>query len=291
VIWIPITLAGACFQTFRTAKQQKLRALMSVNGAGFVRYLYGAPVGLAAVGVLAATGHDLPSIPWRFWPFVTGSGVAQVFGTVFLIRAFDARNYAIGTVYSKTEVVQVALFSTVLLGEPLPLLGWLAVAICFSGVVVLAGGLPLGKLADRAARFGMAAGGLFALASVGIRASSQSLGDHPAFTRAIVTLAAMNTIQTVVQGAQVALREREQLRLAFTTWRSSAVVGLLSVGGTACWSWAFSLQNAARVRTLGQVELLITFVVARLWLGERHTKREIAASVLVLLGALGVIAS
>ena len=41
-LWIPISISAALFQCWRTAMQQKLRHL-SVNGAGFVRYLYGAP--------------------------------------------------------------------------------------------------------------------------------------------------------------------------------------------------------------------------------------------------------
>ncbi len=37
-LWIPITVSAALFQCWRTAMQQKLRNLLSVNGAGFVRY-------------------------------------------------------------------------------------------------------------------------------------------------------------------------------------------------------------------------------------------------------------
>ena len=43
-LWIPITVAAALGQTWRTAMQQKLRGLLSVNGAGFVRFVYGVPI-------------------------------------------------------------------------------------------------------------------------------------------------------------------------------------------------------------------------------------------------------
>ena len=46
-MWIPITISAAVFQTARTATQQRLRSLLSVSGAGFVRYLYGAPFAIA----------------------------------------------------------------------------------------------------------------------------------------------------------------------------------------------------------------------------------------------------
>ena len=91
----------------------------------------------------------------------------------------------------------------------------------------------------------------------------------------------MNTMQTVMHGGYLVVREPEQAPLAIKHWRSSSVVGVLSVCGSACWALAFTLQNAARVRTFGQIELLITFVVAHIWLGERHTRRDYAASALV----------
>ena len=50
---------------------------------------------------------------------------AQILGTVALLRAFDLRDFAIGTVYAKTEVIIVALVSAVALSEPLLPLGWI----------------------------------------------------------------------------------------------------------------------------------------------------------------------
>jgi drug/metabolite transporter (DMT)-like permease len=288
-MWVPITVMAAFLQTMRTAAQQRLRALLSVSGAGFVRYFYGAPLAIAAVLIVRIVDGPLPAPPARFWPIVAGAGLAQIVGTIFMIRAFDARNYAIGTVYTKTEVVQVAVFSLVFLGEPLRPLGWLASLLCFAGVVVLAGGRNVWHVRDRAVLFGIAAGGLFALTAVGIRAASVSLGDAPVVTRALLTLAVMNSMQVVMHGGYLWVREREQIGLAMRNWRSSSVVGVLSVCGSACWAIAFTLENAARVRTFGQIEIIITFIVAHMWLGERHGRAEYAASALVIVGVVGVL--
>lgn len=292
-LWIPITVVAAILQTTRTAMQQRLRRLLSVSGAGFVRYVYGAPLSLGAIGVIALSGHDLPSPSGRFWPLTAGAGMAQIIGTMLLIRAFDARDYAIGTVYSKTEVVQVALFSLVFLGESLRPLGWIAVVVCLAGIAILATkggdlGSVLRRLDDRAAVLGMGAGGCLALAAVSIRAASKSLGDDPAIIRALVTLAVMNTIQAFVHGTYLVVREPGQLTRTIRTWRSSSVVGVLSVTGSAGWAWAMTLENAARVRTFGQIELLFTFAIAHFWLHERHGRRELAASGLVAAGVIGV---
>ena len=52
---------------------------------------------------------------------------------------------------------------------------------------------------------------------------------------------------------------------------------------------ALALQNAAKVRTLGQVELLFTFAVSRWWLHDRHSRAEYWASAMVAAGVLLVL--
>lgn len=45
MIWLPATFLAGLFQAWRTAVQQRVRAELSVNAAGLVRYLFGFPVG------------------------------------------------------------------------------------------------------------------------------------------------------------------------------------------------------------------------------------------------------
>ena len=291
-MWVIVTIVAAGFQTARTALQHRLRALLSVSGAGFVRYVYGAPLSGLAVLIAWLAGVRWPHIDGRFWLTILGGGLAQIVGTVCLIRAFDARDFAVGTVFAKTEVVQVALLSWLVLGESLRWGGWVGAGVCMVGVVLLATkGQRLTSAAVRqpAALYGLAAGGLFGLASIGIRSATKALHGGPVVMRAIVTLAVMNTMQTVVHGGYLMLRDRQQVRLAIVHWRSSAIVGVLSVCGSAGWALALALENAAKVRTLGQIELLFTFGVSRWFLKDRHTRGEYAASALVAAGLIAVV--
>jgi drug/metabolite transporter (DMT)-like permease len=294
-VWVPITLAAATFQVLRTSRQHLLRSVLSVNAAGFVRYSYGFPLALlAALVTFGIAGEDVPHVPGRFWLIVAGAGIAQILATVALLRAFDLRDFAIGTVYAKSEVVLVAIVSAVALGEPLRPPGWVGAVVCMVGVAWLAAPEHvrdvLSSAADPAALMGILAAAGFAVAAVGIRAGAETLGDGPAWDRALVTLTAMLGVQTLLNGTQLAVSDRVQLTAVARHWRRALPVGILSICGSAGWALAVTLTNAAKVRTLGQVELLIAFGISIWVLHERHTRAEYAASGLVLTGILTVIA-
>src|SRR6056297_95585 len=293
-MWIPITLAAATFQILRTSRQHRLRSVLSVNAAGFVRYAYGFPLAIAAcIVTFGLAGATVPGIPARFWPIVAGAGVSQILGTLALLRAFDLRDFAIGTVYAKTEVILVAVVSAVALGEPLAPLGWIAAIVCMVGVAWLAAPSRLGDVLtdarDPAALMGLLAGGFFAVAAVGIRAASTSLDDDGTWNRALLTLTVMLGIQTALNGAQLATDGTRQLVDVARAWRAALPVGVLSLCGSAGWATAVTLANAAKVRTLGQVELVMAFAISAWVLHQRHTRAEYVASALVLLGVVGVI--
>jgi hypothetical protein len=92
-IWIPVTLAAALFQCWRTAMQQKLRHILSVNGAGFVRYLYGAPTALVLLtAALWITGAKLPAPSGWTLLWATAGGLTQILATNLLIMAFGFRS-------------------------------------------------------------------------------------------------------------------------------------------------------------------------------------------------------
>ncbi|MBG7603573.1 MAG: EamA family transporter [Actinobacteria bacterium] len=293
-MWIPITLAAATFQILRTSRQHRLRSVLSVNGAGFVRYAYGFPLALlAAIMTFAIARQPLPSIPAAFWPIIAGAGIAQILGTLALLRAFRLRDFAIGTVYAKTEVILVAIVSAVALGESLRPLGWVAAVICMVGVAWLAAPSRLGDILtsarDPAAIMGILAGVGFAFAAVGIRGAATTLENGSTWNRALFTLTVMLGIQTILNASQLFVTNRNELLNTGRAWRAALPVGILSLCGSVGWALAVTLTSAAKVRTLGQVELVMAFAISVWWLHERHTRAEYAASALVLIGIVGVI--
>jgi len=290
-MWVPITLAAATFQILRTSRQHELRGVLSTSAASYVRFVYGAPLALLASLVLfGVLGRARPAIPTGFWPIIAGAGVAQILGTVVLLLSFKVRDFAIGTVYSKSEVLILAALGAVGLGTALNATGWLGAVLVTIGVALLASRGSIGSLlrraGDPAALLGLLAGGLFGLAAIGIGEGADRLEGGTTFDRAMLTLTAMLCIQTVINTAWFAVVDRRQIAATFRAWRPAIWVGVLSLCGSLGWAWGFTLASAAKVRTLGQVELVIAFLIARFSLGERHSRVEYVASALVLAGVV-----
>ena len=296
MIWLPATLLGGLFQAWRTAVQQRVRAELSVNAAGLVRYLYGFPVACAMFALYLIVRHDaVPDHGAGFWVNAALGGLAQIVATNLLIMAFGFRNYVTGTAYAKTEAVQGAILAMIMLGEHLSLLTWLGIGVGVAGVLVLSAGgqrLRLAQVVQPAALCGLGAGFLFALTSVFIKRATLSIETPDKVLAALTTLVAVLALQTLMQGAYVAARERDQLARIFTSWRISGQVGLLAAIGSACWFTGFATAPVALVRAVGQVEVIFTLGFGHYSLREPLARSEViglltvgAGVVLALVGS------
>lgn len=289
-LWIPITIAAAGFQTVRFMLQKSLSSVkLSAAGATFARFAYSLP--LALVGLVVAvqvTGLSLPDLSARFWVFAIIGGTSQILATICVVALFKQRNFAVGITFKKTEVIQTAIVGFLVLGDQVSTGALGAIVVGLLAVLLLSktpggDGAWWQHLTNRASRLGLGSGVLFAFSSVSYRGAALELGDIDAWFRALVTLAAVVTFQFVSMGAWLLWRDRAELRAVWNTRRTGVFVGLTSLCGSFCWFFAFTLQNAAYVKALGQVELLLSLLASTLFFHETITRREIAG--MLLLGA------
>jgi drug/metabolite transporter (DMT)-like permease len=292
--WIPITLAAAFFQNLRSALQKHLKGVLSTTGATFSRFAYAAPLALLYVAALTAlTGQDLPSPNPTFIVYALVGGLAQITATALLLYSFSFRNFAVGTTYSKTETVQTAIFGIVILGDPLGIGAAAAIVISLIGVMAISVARTrmsllglLTSLAEKPALIGIASGAFFGLSAISYRGASLSLGEHGFLIRAAYTLACVTVFQTLVMALYMRLREPGQVSAVFRAWRVAAWAGISGMIASACWFTAMTIQNAAYVRALGQIELVFTFAAAVFFFHERPNRTEAIGISLVIGGIL-----
>ena len=299
-LWIPITIFAAFCQNLRSAVQKHLKGALSDTGATFSRFGYGLPVVFAYVLALRyGAGMAWPEPNPTFVLYILIGGAAQICATFLLVRLFSFRDFAVGTTYSKTEAVQAALFGLVILGDGLSLTGSIAIFVSLIGVMLLStakSGLEWRRLllgwTERTALIGIFSGTLFGVSAVAFRAASLSLdgspgGIEPDFPmQAGFTLAGAILAQTFAMAAWMSWREPGQLRAVLRSWRWASIAGLAGALSSIGWFTALTIQNAAYVRALGQIELLFTFAAGILIFRERSSRLEITGILLVTIGIL-----
>ena len=218
-LWIPITVFAAFLQNLRSMLQKRATGDLSVNGASYTRFVYALPFVWLYLAYLGSRSV-LPPPNVEFLLYCLAGGVAQILGTAFLLASFTHDNFSAGTAFSKTEVAQTALFGLLILGDTLTASALAGVAVSFVGVIILSNPGRLGALlsTNRALLLGVLSGAGFAVAAVSYRAASLSLADGDFLVRAGCTLAVTVTLQTIIMGGYLLVREPGELTRVLASW-------------------------------------------------------------------------
>ena len=294
--WIPITIAAALAQTARNTAQRSLTAQAGTMGATLVRFLYGLPFAALWLLIVYAWPGSAATVPARFdttyFSWILMGAVSQIAATAFLLAAMKERNFVVAVTYSKTEVLQVAVFSSVFLNElPGPVV-LAAIFIATVGVVLVS--IPRGKPGEDGGRvewggrvlaFGLASGACFALSVVGYRGGALWLGSAvPPLVAGAWSVVWAQAMQTLLLGGWIALRTPDVIRKVFAAWRISLWAGSMGAMASIGWATAFAMTTASQVRTLGMVEVLFSYLVSRRLLREKLAVKQQIGLILVAVG-------
>jgi len=292
--WVLITIAAAFLQNIRSVLQKHLKGVMGTSGATFVRFGFGVPFALMFVVLLAAVfDFPVPRPNPAFLGWVVLAAISQIAAQALLIQMFSHRNFTVGTAYSRTEPAQAALFGLIFLGDRVSGGTLAAIAISLVGVVLIsvarsASGAAalIQSVFSRTAALGLASGTVFGIAAVCYRAASLSLAGPNFMMQAAVTLLVAIVLQTIIMLVWMWFKSPGELARIRAAWKISALVGL--VGATASFGWfmAMTLQTAAAVKALAQVEMIFTFASSVLIFREHVNKLEITGCILIVAGIL-----
>ena len=276
-LWVILAVAAAAAQTVRFAIQKVLAGgALSPAAATWARFLYSAPVVIvimaAYVGLTPAT---LPQVSPGFWPYALAGGATQILATICTVALFKRRAFAVGITFKKTEVMLTAIAGLLILGDVLDPLGAVFIALGFVGVLLLSEAPDGGGIFNLGAAIGLLSGLFFALSAIGYRGAVLAIESADTFLVAGLTLAFVATAQAIALGIWLVLREPGQITLTLKGWRTSSFVGVFSLIGSWCWFAAFSLQNAAYVFAVGQIELIFSLTMGVLFFREKTSPREL----------------
>ena len=287
-LWVAITLAAAFVQNLRSMLQKHLKARLSSLGATAIRFFFAAPLAwLLWLGLTYGSPLETPVFTPLFFTYVTLAALGQIAGTLLLVYLFGLKNFAVGSTLARTEAVQAALIGFVLLGDKVDSAAAAGLLVSLLGVLLIAGKLRLGGgMLDRGAWIGLASGASFAFSSVLYRAASHALDGGGPFIHGATLLVIATTLQSGLLLGWLAVKDQSQLRAIFANWRTGMLVGATGALASLGWFTAFTLQNAAYVKAVAQVEILFTLLASWLFFHEKTSVKEILGMALVVIGIL-----
>lgn len=291
-LWIPITILAAFLQNIRSILQRQLKGRLGASGATLVRFLYGIPVASTLVLVLHF-GFEaaLPKLNSSFALWVMIAGLSQITAQVCLLMAFGFRNFTAATAYSRTEPVHAAALGFIMLGEKPNWLDGLAIMLAVAGVTLMSIArekLELRALAlaftSKGALYGLASGAIFGLSAVAYRAASLAIEGPGFLMQASVTLFFAVIFQTAVLLIFMGIAKREELKSVFVYWKPGLLVGCVGAFTSFLWFAAMTLQQAAIVKSLAQIEMIFTYAATVFIFKETVNTKEILGCLFIIAG-------
>lgn len=284
--WVFFTLSAVVLQTFRNALQSKLSANMSTSGVTLARFLFAPPIALIYLLLLYIfSNQDIPEFSLKFVLLVLLASVMQISATSLMVILFKQKNFSVGAGLAKSEALVAGVLGTVFFGSQLSLFGWIGILVGAAAIFVLSGGGRKGQLSIKTVIIGLACGTCFALTSLFVREASHLLNVPFPHSAAWVLIWVL-CIQTTLLVSYIAVKNRSTFIALKNNVKMTLATSIISCFGTICWFSAVSLHHVAYVKTLGQVEVLLTMLVATFWLKNKVQKHEILGLLLIAAAAI-----
>tara|TARA_A200000113_G_scaffold58571_1_gene49889 strand:+ start:8008 stop:8883 length:876 start_codon:yes stop_codon:yes gene_type:complete len=286
--WILFTLGAVVMQTGRNALQSKLSGSVNTSGVTLSRFILAPPIAFVYLLILYSnSASQVPQFSGSFIAVVLCASLLQIAATSLMVILFKQKNFAIGAGLAKSEALVAGVVGMLFFGSYLTPLGWAGIVIGGVAIFILSSGSRLYGISVKTMVIGLACGTCFALTSLLVREASHMLDIQ--YTHAAVwVLLWVLCVQAVSLSGYIALTKPFVFTQLVNAKKQVLAISTVSCLGSICWFTAMALQHVALVKTLGQLEVLLTLLVSHYWLKNVVTKREFAGLLLVGIAAIMV---
>ncbi|MDC3060227.1 DMT family transporter [Candidatus Pelagibacter sp.] len=290
--WIIVAISGAFFQNLRSTLQKKLNQKVSTIASTYVRFAFALPFVTILFFLYFQDLNVIPEIlsQKKFIFNVLLGSIFQIIFTFILLYLFRFANFVVGTSLSKTEVIQVAIFEYLIIGDKLNKFGITGIIVSTIGVIILSIkdlSLFLKNLFSKTTLIGLSAGLFLGVSVVYFRAAALTLENFSNnFEKAIATLFFGLVIQTTLISLYLIIFEKSQFKKLYENKYECLIAGFAGFLATLSWFYAFTLIQSSFVRAVGQIELLFSYVSSKYMFKEKVKITEILGIIIFVVGVL-----
>ncbi len=263
-----------------------------------------------ALGLYVFGAEGWPSLSIWFFALCLIGGIGQLLGNIVLIKSFALSTFAQSIVIHKTEVALAALTGLVFFSQRPSAASWVGICISAVGVAMIGfatarsreakngnrGSVNLQSLvqANGGSALALVAAALLVVAGFGISLATDELRSaNPSidgtFMLAATTLLHVTWIEVVILTSWIGLFSRGDFGLVKPNIKRLTAIGFTSFAGSLGWFWGFSLSFVAYVKAVGQIESVLSVLLAIYVWKEQSTRSQLPGIALTVVGILFVV--
>ena len=145
------------------------------------------------------------------------------------------------------------------------------------------------SLYSRTALIGLSSGAVFGVAAVAYRAASLALEGPNFIIQAAVTLSIAIILQSIIMIVWIYWRDRSELARIRAAWKTGLIVGLVGASASFGWFMAMTLQQAALVKAVAQIEMIFAFMSSVFIFKEKINRFEVIGCLLIISGIIALV--
>jgi drug/metabolite transporter (DMT)-like permease len=279
-MWALLTILAIFFQIIRNLEQKKLHKDLDVFTTSWSRFIL--PFPFAIIEVIST----FQSYNFEFFHYILINALFQILGNIFLIKTIQTKNFSVGVAFSKTEIIQALILGFLLYNFRFNFKEILAIFLAFIGIVLLAK-LDFKNFKDFtkslkniATLYGILCGFCFGITSYNIQFASNFLINEGFNTIKASTVVLLYTIFfqniffIILKSFQKKLFSDVKKLFLIENYRRFLLTSLSSFVGSICWYGAYAIGSVIHVKTVGQLEIIVSMLVSKFYLKEKNTIKE-----------------
>lgn len=288
-------LLAGFFQFTRTALQKNLTGNFSPVIITWLRFLIGLPFAAITVLFIFLKQGYFPALSLKFLFYILCAALFQIAGSVMMMNLFKERNFIVGIGYSKTETIFAAVLGFVIFDETVNTYSLLAIIVGFFGVFMLSlvgkmsEGVSLKNFYTKASAIGLVLGIFHAATAVYVREATLQIHDENPVIRSAITLFFMFLTQSVLLTPYVLKFCEQDIVKTYAQKNGFMLMGCIGFVTSMLWFVAYSVQNAAYVNAVGQVEIVFSMLATHLIFKEKVKWIELLGIMLITVSIMTII--
>jgi drug/metabolite transporter (DMT)-like permease len=273
IVFVAVLTAAACHAGWNALLKLKLEPALATSLVAIASGLVALPFALA-LGLPKAAA----------WPYVIASVVIHIGYYLALAEAYRLGD--LGQVYPiarGSAPLVTAIIATALLGETLGFLAWAGIIVLAAGILLLAlrGGRRAGQADARSVTFALLTSATITAYTLVDGIGARVTGSAAAYSAWLFLLSGV--VMTIYGFLRVGRSIGGHL---VTNWASALGGAVLSTASYAIAIWAMTVAPIALVAALRETSVLFATLLSTLLLREPWLAARIAATLMVLAGAL-----